>query len=265
MLRNSIALMAWLSLTSATLGQTVVTFENATLAQPLPAPDSYQNGKTLSPPGSFTTSGATFNNNYNSTFDSWSGWSYSNIMNVTKPGFTNQYAAYNIPGGGSGDNSANYALAFGGATIDFAPGSRPSSARLTNTTYAALSMQNGDSFAKKFGGASGNDPDFFSVTFSGTNAAGDSTGAVQFALADFRFADNTQDYIVSQWTTVDFSSLAADTTRISLQFQSSDVGMFGINTPTYVGLDNLVLTPVPEPMGLIVLAAVGFGVWRRRI
>jgi hypothetical protein len=34
-------------------------------------------------------------------------------------------------------------------------------AYFTNTTYAALSMLSGDSFAKKFGGASGDDPDWF--------------------------------------------------------------------------------------------------------
>jgi hypothetical protein len=36
-------------------------------------------------------------------------------------------------------------------------------------------MLNGDSFAKKFGGASGNDPDFFKLTIIGKNAAEQTT------------------------------------------------------------------------------------------
>src|SRR5829696_8207841 len=75
--------------------QTIVTFENPTLAQPLTAPNSFQNGATLSPPGSFTTAGSTFNNSYNASFGAWSGWSYSNVTNITTPGFGNQYAAFN--------------------------------------------------------------------------------------------------------------------------------------------------------------------------
>ena len=260
MFRTCLALAA---LASPALGQTAVTFENPTLAQPLPGPNSFQNGATLSPPGSFTTGGATFNNDYNPTFGSWTGWSYSNVADVTTPGFGNQYAAYSLPTGG-GDASANYGVAFGAPTIDFAPGNRPVSARITNTTYAALSMRDGDQFAKKFGGTSGDDADFFVLTIRGSNAAGVSTGAVDFALADFRFADNARDYIVSQWTTVDLTALAADTSRLSFEFTSSDVGAFGINTPTYFAADNFAVVPVPEPFGAVLAAAAGLVAWRVR-
>src|SRR5262249_23491222 len=153
------------------------------------------------------------NNDYNAAFGTWAGWSYSRVADVTTPGFTNQHAAYNVPGGGSGDGSANYGVAFQAfdfvapfppietPTVALPEGQRPVAERMTNTTYAALSMLNGDGFAKKFGGASGNDPDFFLLTITGRNGSGDETGTVEFYLADYRFTDNSLDSVVDRWTT----------------------------------------------------------------
>ena len=42
-----------------------------------------------------------------------------------------------------------------------------SGAYFTNTTYTALSMLNGDGFAKQFGGASGTDADWYNITIEG--------------------------------------------------------------------------------------------------
>jgi hypothetical protein len=242
----------------------VVTFEDLAFA----SPNSFQNGATLSPSGSFTSGGAVFNNSYNATFGSWSGWSYSNVINTTTPGFTNQYAAYSPTGG---DQSPTYgvgtAFSPGGATIALPNGQAPVSMRIVNTTYAALSLQTGDQFAKKFGGATGNDPDFFLLTVTGKNSQNQSTGAVNFYLADYRFVNNASDYIVSQWTTVDLTSLGANTTLLSFGLSSSDVGQVGMNTPAYFAMDNLTTAAIPEP-GSFSLVALGLGAfawrWSRR-
>ncbi len=274
----SVALLACTALfaprpaAAQSFAQSVATFENPTLAQPLPGPNTYQNGATLNPPGSFTSGGAVFNNSYTPAYDSFSGWAYSNVTNVTTPGFGNQYAAYNLPGGGTGDASPNYGIAYnfspGDATIGLPAGAAPRSIRLTNTTYAALSIRDGDQFAKKFGGPTGNDPDFFRLTILGTNAANLPTGSVDFFLADYRSADNSQDYIVSAWTTVDLTTLAPDTSKLSFTLTSTDIGPFGMNTPAYFAADNLVLlTPVPEPTTTLLVAAAGAtagAAWRRR-
>src|SRR5262249_15531077 len=61
-------------------------------------PESYYNGSDGA--GGFTSYGAFFNNSYNSMFKSWKGWSYSNVTDVTTPGYQNQYSAYNLPDGG---------------------------------------------------------------------------------------------------------------------------------------------------------------------
>ena len=196
----------------------------------------------------WTSGGVTFGNSYNGdslpAFDFWSGWSYSNVVNTTSPGFTNQYASF--PGGGSDgsggvDVGGIYAVASGGAYFNLPANTLLSSVDLTNNTYAALSMRDGDSFAKKFGGETGDDPDFFRVTlngFDGMDGTGTSVGSVTVDLADFTFDDNAQDYTLDRWLTVDLSSIAA-ARSVSLAFESSDTGTFGINTPTYVALDNL--------------------------
>lgn len=221
--------------------------------------------------GGFSSRGVFFSNSYidfGGGFSIWSGFSYSNITDTTTSGFGNQFAAYHLPAGG-GDASSNFGVGFasvrGDGFISLPAGYRPTNVRLTNTTYAALSMRDGDSFAKKFGGPTGLDPDFFSVTFYGVDSGGLDTGSVTFFLADYRAAGTVNDYVVSQWTTVDLSTLGENTQRIEFDFASSDFGPFGINTPTYVALDNLVLTAVPEPHLLALLGSIGaFAYCRRR-
>lgn len=214
----------------------------------------YHNGSDGA--GGFTSGGAFFVNNYNSAWDSWDGFAYS-TTNDTTNGYPNQYSAY------STGNDGAYAVAFPGydtpATISFANGVAPVSVSLTNTTYAALDMLNGGLFgSKKFGGASGDDPDYFSITFTGYDQAHVETGAVTFFLADFRFESNSLDYIVNDWTTLDLSGLGLGVRGIELSWDSSDVGAFGINTPLYVALDDLVLTvAIPEPASAAALAGLG--------
>jgi hypothetical protein len=242
------------------LAQEVVDFEDLTLP-----PESFYNGSDGA--GGFTSREAFFNNSYNPEFDSWFGWSYSNTTDTTTPGFTNQYSAYT---GGGVNGSSNYAVGyvnFSGTTfpgisyIDLPKGKSAKSARITNTTYAALSMLNGDQFAKKFGGASGDDPDFFLLTITGLDASNQAVGSVDFYLADYRSPDNSLDYIVDTWESVDLSGLEG-ATRLSFAVTSSDIGQFGLNTPAYVALDNLVLESekgkaVPENSSLLSLLALG--------
>ena len=189
---------------------------------------------------------------------------------MTTPGFGNQYAAYNVPSG-TGDNSPTYAVGYVDSfppvtpTVHLPAGTRPQSARITNATYPALVMLTGDpnNFARQFDVAH---QDFFTLTIRGRDALGALTGSVAFNLADYRVPSSVaQPYVISQWTTVDLTPLGV---ARSLEFTlaSSDVGPFGINTPTYFALDNLTLTPVPEPgaLALAGLAAVGLVVRRRR-
>lgn len=251
-------------------GDLTITFDELAFA----AGSDFFNGSSGS--GGFTSQGAFFNNRYSTAFGTWSGWSYSRVNNSTTAGFANQYAAITRTGvGGSG----SYAVAYDGSPFDARPiinlpvGHRPGSVSVTNTTYAALYMRDGLSPPfnppTRYGGANGNSPDFFTVNFTGyaeLNAAGATTGSVvSVNLADYRFANNTLDYVLTTWLNVDLAMLG-NARSIGLSFSSSDIGQFGINTPTYVAIDSLNLTAVPEPhaLVLVVLACGGLLVYRLR-
>ncbi len=229
MKKSIILLSAVACLASATYAQRVSTFDDLVL----PA-DSFYNGQDQK--GAFKSGDAHFECKYDTAFGGYwaAGFALSNKKDSTSAGFLNQYSAITA----TGLNSANYVIGQQNAVIkiDSAVRSLPlKGVFITNSTYAALSMKNGDSFAKKFGGSTGNDPDFFLLTIRklGTLAS----PVVTFYLADYRSIDNNQDYIVKDWTFVDLSSLgAADSLQFTLT--SSDIGAFGMNTPAYFALDN---------------------------
>lgn len=261
-LRAGAVALATLIATSAQAASVVSTFDDLSLN-----PSSHYFPEATS---TFTSGAASFEHRYDSQFGSWSGWTYSNETDTLTAGFENQFSAYHASGAGG---SQNFALAYVSSyeptptAITFAAPVVVNSVAITNTTYAALSMKFGDAFAKKFGGASGNDADYFVLSILGKNAAGVTTGQVDLYLADYRFADNSQDYILDQWATVNLAGLGA-VSSLEFQMTSSDTGVFGINTPTYFALDNLsVTTAVPEAstwaMGLCGLMAMA-GLMRRR-
>lgn len=221
----------------------------------LPGAGSYANGGPATNAAGFVSGGVHFSNDYNADYGSWYGFAVSNTTDTTTPGYFNQYSA--ITGGGFGDAQYGvaYVSAYGSATvISFASASAPQSVRLTNTTYTALDLRDGSGFTKKFGGVSGDDADYLTVTLTGRDATDTVTGAVVFYLADYRFADNAFDYVVDDWSLVDLTPLGAGVKTITLTFDSSDVGMFGINTPTYVAIDSLTASAIPEPSAFAALA-----------
>ncbi len=250
----------------------VADFENLTPTQSYSGAGGgkYENGKNLS--GSFTSGGATFSNKHD-TFswgEAWTGWSYSSTIDTLTPGFENQYSAYTLRDAHYQENFGdNYGVAFPDAskkaaiTLD----SAPIGAHITNTTYAALSMLNGDSFAKKFGGASGDDADWFMLTITGRDTAGDKTGDIDFYLADYRSADNADDYVIRDWTWVDLTGLGADTRELEFALSSTDNGTYGMNTPGFFAMDNLTTAPEPSTaalFGIALLLGAGYSVRRRR-
>ena len=242
-----LASMAFLPSTSAVLQAEIVDFEELNL-NPNSFFDGY-GGNAQS--GTWTSGSATFNTNLFGP-----GWSYSNVNDSTTAGFTNQWAAY--PGTGFG-GSGNYALANtfspNGAYINLSQSIAPIEVQVSNSTYAALSMRDGDGFGKKFGGDTGDDEDFFTVTFtgfSGLDKTGSETGRVDFYLADYRFSDNSQDYIIADWNAVDLSALGT-VQSVAIGLASSDNGQFGMNTPSYVAIDSLRFNSVPEPSGFILV------------
>jgi len=246
------------SLTSVASANVLVDFEDKSLA-----PGSFYNGGPVTNTAGWTSNAVQFGNSYNSSFGGfWNGFSYSNINNPTTPGFSNQYAAF----AGPAFSGSIYAVGYSGANdfVNLPVGETPASVRVTNTAYAAFDMLAGSGFSKKFGGVTGNDPDFLDVTFTGyaqANATGSTTGSVTFRLADYTFADNVQDYVVNTWQLLDLTPLGS-AASIGLGWASSDVGAFGINTPTYVAIDDLRLVPEPAALSLVAIAGA-FALARR--
>jgi hypothetical protein len=85
---------------------------------------------------------------------------------------------------------------------------------------------------------------------------------VEFYLADFRFADNSQDYILDSWGFVDLSALGT-VDFLEFDLSSSDNGAFGMNTPGYFALDNFGAIPEPATLGLLLSGLLL--VWKFRI
>ena len=94
--------------------------------------------------------------------------------------------------------------------------------------------------------------------------SGESTGSVDFYLADYRYADSSQDYIVNAWEYIDLSSLGS-VDELSFSLSSSDNGSFGMNTPNYFAIDNIGVVPEPSAYAMIAgLLALGLVFNRRR-
>ncbi|MEI8278787.1 MAG: DUF4465 domain-containing protein [Bacteroidota bacterium] len=227
--------------TNAMNAQTIATFESLSLATAdtfYVNYSSYGNDVGLNNglahlPCVYDTSGG---------FPYWSsGFAYSNKTDSVTSGYTNNYSAKTA----SGYNySAKYAVASNFMPINIvltgsAKGNPVQGFYITNATYAYNSMRDGDFVAKKFGGVTGNDPDWFKVQIRGYHGGVlSTTDSVDFYLADFRFANNAQDYIVKTWEWVNLLSLG-DVDSLQLRLSSSDTaGGFGMNTPSYYCIDN---------------------------
>ncbi len=208
------------------------TFDNL----PLSGMDTFNNGSDGS--GRLFHFDRTFNNNYDTAWGgSWFGWSLSNMRDDSTAGFQNQYSS--ITGSGV-SNTSQYLVGYKTCNIKLENPTNLTGAYLSNNTYAYFDMLNGSSFSKKFGGETGDDPDYFRVVVE-SYLKSSIVAQCTLYLADFRSSDNSEDYILKDWQFVDFnnnfsSEILADS--VSFRFESSDLGMWGINTPTYFCMDD---------------------------
>lgn len=197
--------------------------------------------------GGFQSGNGFFPNYFNADWnDYWSGFACTNHSDISTAGYSNMYSS--IAGSGT-DDSEQYAVYYYSGTADtikFTLPEKITRLSVSNTTNTYLSMLNGDSFAKKFGGESGGDPDWYKVILTGINQDGVAVGYAEVLLADFRFDDSQFDYISNTWTNIDLSALGF-ITALEIKIESSDTGEFGINTPAFVCIDSIegvLLTPV---------------------
>lgn len=214
----------------------VATFENLTLE-----PESYWNGTDNT--GGFISGAYNFENGHEVydygngyLFDYCYGFYYTN-MTSTGYGGDASTEQYKSAVGHGVENSANFATynvnSFNpkGVEVLAAEGAEIPGFYVTNSAYAYTSMMNGDGYAKKF-----EEGDWFMLTITGYDAAGEVTGTKDFYLADLR--DMTKAYIVKDWYYVDLSALGK-VKRLGFTMSSSDNDpQYGIKTPAYFCMDN---------------------------
>lgn len=225
---------------------------------PAESPYNYDEG--------FTSGGMSFNNRFTATtygseepyiyYTSWSAFAYSNMTDTTTPGYTNQYSVY-AGVAYSGENfGVGYYTTWGGLTptVTFSRETAPLSLQMTNITYAALSMKNGDGFAPPMA-----EGDWFKVTISAKDDQGQATGTpIDVILGEYQVGGSLN--VVDEWMNVDLAGLGNEVKTIEFTVSSWDAstGYEGY-WPTYFAVDN-----VPEPATLALLAAGGAVMLRRR-
>lgn len=229
---KSILLSFLLISVSSLQAQTTINFESL-----LSEPDTFLNG--IDGSEGFELEELFFPFEYDFEFNFWSGqWAVSTSTDDETGNASNLYGAIN----GTGSSGQTYLVGtrpFSGAPLHF-KSERPIElvdVKITNTTYAFIVLRDGNQFSKAFGGVDGTDPDEFFLRWKGF-LEGQLTDSLDFHLADYRFTDSSQDYILEDWTNCDLSALGV-VDSITLDFFSTDVGQFGINTPLFFAMDDL--------------------------
>ncbi len=227
-------LLAFTTSTYFTKAQ-IITLDNISVGT-----TGFDNGSNQPNGKIFTDQFCNFYNSYSSNFGGYweSGWAISSLKDtITQPSsftqllYVKDTGAYSYKNFAVGQQDANIKIT--GTTTKVLD-----QLYINNSTFAYNSMKLGDAFAKKFGGTSGNDPDFFKLTIKGFLNGFQKNDSVEFYLADFRDANNSNDYIIKNWSSVN-TSILGTIDSLSFELSSSDVGTFGINTPLFFCVDNL--------------------------
>ena len=176
---------------------------------------------------SFATNAATFRNvDYGY---SWAGFAFSAVSNVVANSYTNQYAAaQGFP--------RTYAVGYHDYYNDVAPEIAfalpvaPKSVRLNNTTYAALTIRDGDDYgySQPFGSN-----DTFILTLTAYDRDGKAVAATNHTLADYR---DGKTFVQTNWSTLDLAGMPPTVAALVGTLATTDVGFYGPNTPTYFAL-----------------------------
>ena len=169
----------------------------------------------------------------------WGGFTASNRTDLSQTGLDAQYTA---AAGCGYDGSTQYAVAFtmGVQTDVYATDGQSHTVTgcyVTNNLWTYQDILQGGYGELPYGGTTGNDPDWFKVTATGKNASGQTVGELDFYLADYRFANNEEDYVLDTWEWFDLSPLG-DVATISFSLSSSRGSGYNMITPAYFCMDN---------------------------
>ena len=178
--------------------------------------------------------------NYNYTsWGYWGGFTASNRTDLNQSGLDAQYTAAS---GCGYDGSTNYAVSYtmGVQTEVYAADGQSHTVTgcyVTNNLWTYQDILQGGYGELPYGGTTGNDPDWFKVTATGKDANGQVVGTLDFYLADYRFSNNEEDYVLNTWEWFDLSPLGSVAT-ISFDLSSSRGSGYNMITPAYFCMDN---------------------------
>lgn len=157
-----------------------------------------------------------------------SGFAVSNQTDTTNAGYMNPYSSIAQSGA---KGSSTYAVYNSSAdSIKFDTPVNMEDVMLCNNAYAYVSMLKGDLFAKKFEAG-----DYFKLILTLYGDDNISLGSEDFYLADFRDGNSL---IIKEWTKLDLSTFKG-VSYIKFNFESTDTGDYGMNTPSYFCIDNI--------------------------
>ncbi len=172
---------------------------------------------------------------YNEQFNFWEGgWAISRKYDSSTVASDFAKHLYCNKGFKGYQNSPTFAIGTNYSWfVQKGTGAKLSGLYINNCTYTYNSMFYGDQFAKKFGGASGQDPDYL-LLWAFQYEAGVLIDTSSIYLGDYRSTDSTKDMILKDWT---FLRLSGDSVVFILQ--GTDTGQFGLNTPAYFAIDGV--------------------------
>ncbi len=229
-MRKNLLLILSLFATTLAFAQEPATFEDV----PLGSGGIWQppTGENEMPSGGWLFTNST-------QYGYWGGFTASNRTDLSQTGLDAQYTAAT---GCGYDGSTQYAVAYtmGVQTDVYATDGQlhtVTGCYVTNNLWTYQDILQGGYGEPPYGGPTGNDPDWFKVTATGKNASGQTVGTLDFYLADFRFANNEEDYVLNTWEWFDLSPLG-DVATISFSLSSSRGSGYNMITPAYFCMDN---------------------------
>lgn len=198
--------------------------------------ESYEDGRNL-PLGSFVSGSFKFDNFYSPDYGGyWGNYGYTNMTSTNFESYLlGQWK--NVVGGGA-EESENYMVAYPGyyggkiTVMNNPDGDVISGCYITNSAYTLDNILNGDGMSNDDGAPFGQG-DYLKLTITADNGK-----SLDFYLADYRAAEESERYYVNDWTWVDLSVLGT-VKELTFTFDGTKKNSFGLTTATYFCMDNL--------------------------
>lgn len=183
--------------------------------------------------GSFSSGNAVFLNSYNADYESWGGFACSNQNDTSAGSDTAQFDVYTSTPNDKGIFAVGYVDTYTPAipTVTFDEPVVLKSAAFALNAYAYKSMRDGDNIAKKLAAE-----DWYKITIKSVDSTNVASDSLEVYLADFR---NGKNILIDRWTEFSLSPLKAS--KLTFEASSSDNGAYGMNTPAYFCIDDVVL------------------------